>query len=195
MNKKIVKKEKGELSKGESVLSSALALNIREVVLKKAEEELRGLKEGEKKNLEVGSFAFKGMTLREFEVGTLLDRVVDKEFGVIATEILRRVQEEYGCNAHDKKILAEMIALNYSRVMATQKKINNYLELGTVSDLGVRYLAVMSKELDRAQRHLTTSIQMLMTLNQPPINVSVKAGVANIANQQVVKNENVIEAK
>jgi hypothetical protein len=176
-------------------LSSVQPINVREVVVKEAEKEIKNVVVGEKTEMEVTSFTFKGLTLGEFENGMLLDRAVDREFGVLATEISRNIQKEHKCNTYDKKILAEMVALNYSRVMAGQKAIMLYLTKGEVTDLGMKYLSMMSKEVDRAHRHLTTSLQALQLMNQPPMNMKVNAQVANIANQQLVKNENVNNAK
>lgn len=56
-------------------------------------------------------------------------------------------------------------------------------------DLTVKILAVLSKEQDRAQRHYLTSIQALEMGLQPPMNVTVRSQIANVANQQLVKNQ------
>ena len=57
-----------------------------------------------------------------------------------------------------------MTSLNYVRVLEIQDRINSYLGKGSVDDIGIKFLSVMSKELDRAERHYISSLQLLRML-------------------------------
>jgi len=138
---------------------------------------------------------FKAMTLREFDNGTLLSMAMSKPYKTLGIDLMRKLQTEYKCESPSEKATAELASISFMRILDTQRRITNYLDIGSFSDIGVQYVAVLSKELDRASRHYLAALQTLRMLKQPPMSVNVKANIANVANQQVVKNENVIEAK
>ncbi len=62
--------------------------------------------------------------------------------------------------------------------------------MGTITDNGVRFLAIMSQELDRANRHYLTTIQALRTIKQPSLGVNIKAQTAILGQNQVVQANN-----
>ena len=137
----------------------------------------------------------KALTLREFDHGVLLAWGLKDEYQTFAVQLSRDYQEQYKCGTAGRKSLAELAVLNYCRTLEIQRRINNYLGNDSVSELGVKYLAVMSKELDRAQRQYMSAIQTLEMGMIPPMKVNVKAGVANIGNQQMIQENNDIKAK
>ncbi len=53
--------------------------------------------------------------------------------------------------------------------------------------MDIKYLSVLSKELDRANRQYISALQTLYSLKQPPLSVSLKTDTAYLANQQVIQ--------
>jgi len=113
---------------------------------------------------------FKLMTLNEFENGALLTISVEEIYKTFGIELMRNLKREYICKTTSEQATAELAAISYIRTMDIQRKINSYLGRGEITDMGVRYLAVMSKELDRANRHYLTAPQTLRLFKQtmPP---------------------------
>ncbi len=133
---------------------------------------------------------FKAMTLSEFKNGALLVTTVPEQYKTFAIDLSRKIQEEYGCTTISEKATAELAASNYIRTLEVQHRLNNYLSLGTITDTGVRFLAIMSTELDRANRHYLATIQALRVIKQPQLEVNIKANTAIIGQNQMVQANN-----
>jgi len=118
--------------------------------------------------------------------------IVEEQYRTFGVDLLRRLQQEYGCETISEQATAELATINYIRTLEIQNHINGYLSIGTVTETGVKFLAVMSKELDRANRHYLTAMQTLKMLKQPSFNVNVKANTAIVGqNQLIQENQNV----
>jgi hypothetical protein len=156
-------------------------------VLKRAEKELATLEEG-KTTLTPESDVFKAITLFEFDKGLLMTRVVPEEYRAFAIDFMQKLQVEYNCVTPSEKANCEIVAVNYCQYLEAQRQLNNAL---VISDTGKNgsannFISLMSKEKDRAYRHYESALLNLRTAKQPPMNVTVKAEVANIADKQVV---------
>ena len=136
---------------------------------------------------------YKAFTLKEFENGILLSETLKEEYRTFVIDLSRNIQKEYNCVTPSQKATAESIACAYGRILQTSSVISSYLAKGSVTDYGLKYLAIMSKELDRAQRHYTTALQTLFMLKQPPLSVTVNANTTNIANSQLIQQNNVVK--
>lgn len=155
-------------------------------------DKVQGELENRDKAKEAGSdtFLYKAMTVFEFDKGILLTSSLPDRFRVFALEFSRNLQKEYDCKSQGEKSMAEIVALNFARVLMIQDKVNSYLGIGSITDMGVRYLAVASKELDRAQRHYLASLQALKMLRTPPIEVSIRTQTAIVGQNQMVQTNN-----
>lgn len=135
---------------------------------------------------------FRAMSLSEFKNGALMIDSVAEQYRTFGIDMLRKVQEEYKCSTIIEQATAELATINYIRTLAIQRRITSYLDMNSLTDNGVKYLAIMSKELDRANRHYLTAIQTLRMLKQPSFNVNVKANTAIVGQNQVIQeNQNV----
>ena len=157
-------------------------------VLGKVEEESKSL--DFPKDATSDSFLYKAMTLLEFDKGILMLNAIPELHRVFALEFSKNLQEEYGCKTPSEKSLAEVVALNFIRVLGVQSKINSYLGKDSVTDIGVGYLNVISRELDRAERHYMTSFEALRTLHTPSFNVNIKTNTAVVGQNQAVQVKN-----
>ena len=154
-------------------------------VLENFEKELKDFKT--KRECGPETVLFRAMTLYEFEKGFLLASSLPSSFRVFALEFSLNLQKEYKCENQSEKSMAEIVALNFSRVLSIQDEISSYLRKGSITDIGVKYLAVMSKELDRAERHYLTSLQALKMLKMPPLEVSIRTQTAIVGQNQIVQ--------
>lgn len=130
---------------------------------------------------------FKAMTLNEFTNGALLSMAVEGHCKTFAIDLMRKFQVEYGCSSPSEKATAELAAVSFVRTLDVQTRITKYLDIGTFTDIGVGYLAFLSKELDRANRHYLTAIQTLRMLRQPPMKLNIKANTAVVGQNQIIQ--------
>jgi len=146
----------------------------------------------EGKEIEVGenSNLFKAITLIEFDNGILMSRAIPRQYVTFGINMLRQLQEEYRCRNVSEKATAELAAINYIRTLDIQRRINNYLVLDSATNFGLKFLAIMSKELDRANRHYLTAIQALRMTKQPRMQVNIKTDTAVIGQNQIVQSNN-----
>lgn len=137
--------------------------------------------------------SFWAMGIDEFKNGILMISSLPEIYRTFSIAFNQKLQEEYNCQTASEKSLAEMSALNYARVLSIQRRVNNYLEMGTINDNGYKFLKIMSLELDRANRHYLASLQTLKSIKQPPMQLNIKTNTAVVGTSQVVQvNENEI---
>lgn len=160
-----------------------------ELVLKNVNSEMVGKSDGQEA-VNPGSSLYRSLTLLEFDKGILLVSIIPEMYRTFAIDLSRKLQTEFRCDSASGKATAELAALNFVRTMEIQRRIDSCLAKNAISEVGVKYLAVLSKELDRANRHYLTAIQVLKTMNQPPLNVSVKTQTAVIGQNQIVQAKN-----
>lgn len=108
-------------------------------------------------------------------------------------EFTNNLIEEYNCITTLEKSLCEVIWNSYWKVMQISKKITNcILAWEYISDNRTRYLSMLWKELDRANRNYIMSLNNLLEIKRPQMNINIKTKNAYIwQNQQF--NNNIIE--
>lgn len=157
-------------------------------ILRKAEEEKGEI--GVAKEYSPDSYTYKALTIFELDKGILLNSSIPDRFRIFALEFSRNLQKEYYCITPSEKSLGNITSLNYVRVLEIQNRINSYLNIGSITDMGVRYLAILSKELDRAERHYLGSLQALRELHSPSFEVNIKTNTAVVGQNQAVQVKN-----
>jgi hypothetical protein len=160
------------------------------VILEKAENQVNNPNEGDERSSSSTDPVFKAMTLSEFKNGILLVSILPEEYSTFAINMLNQLQEEYGCTTISEQATAELVTVNYVRTLDIENKIRKYLSMGTISDTGVKFLSIMSQELDRANRHYISSLEALKSLKQPNLGVNIKANTAVIGQNQIVQAKN-----
>lgn len=153
------------------------------------------LREAEKKlvSLDFESYSsngddpiFKAMTLREFDNGTLLSVSVNESHRTFGIDLMRKLQTEYGCVSPSEKATAELIALNFVRILDLERRMTNAFKVSGEA-LGQACLAILSKDLDRATRHYLALLQTLRMLKQPPMQLNIKANTAVVGQNQIIQ--------
>lgn len=106
-----------------------------------------------------------------------------------AIELINNLIEEYNCNTSLEKTLCEMIALNYWKILELTKKYNSVmLAWNTLTNERTKYLNMLSKELDRVNRVYLISLNNLIDIKKPKINLNIKTKNAFISNNQQFNN-------
>jgi len=157
-------------------------------ILQKAEKEMKKFKGPTE--ITSNTNYYKAMTLFEFDKGVLMMNALPELHRVFALDFCKKLQNEFSCSTPSEKSLAETVSLNFVRVLGAQKKLNDYLERGIATDVGVKYLKVMSLELDRAERHYLASLQALRSIKNPTFEVNIKANNALVAQNQAIQLKN-----
>lgn len=134
---------------------------------------------------------FKALTLVEFDNGTLMFTVVPEQYRTFAIDMMRQLQKEYACELPSEKAITELITLSFVRILELQRRINNYIS-SSINRTDLTFFALLSKDLDRANRQYLSGLQTLRMLKQPSINVSIKTNTAIVGqNQLIQENQNV----
>lgn len=171
----------------DSIKSSDTGFDAR-YILRRAEKEMEDLKQPKKFTSDTNYY--KAMTLFEFDKGVLLINSLPELFRVFALEFSKNLQSEFKCTTASEKSLAEVTSLNFIRTLWIQDRIRAYLGIGSITDTGVKYLDVLSKELDRANRHYLNSLQTLKMIKQPILEVNIKTQTAVVGQNQIVQSNN-----
>jgi len=188
MSDKAVQKVESLTDRAERVFEGIEPTYSPRTVLLKAEEEIEKFRKDKKYELS-NTALVQAMSLREFETSVAMASGLPEHVRTLAMQMSKELQTEYKCDTSGKKSLAEVSALNYCRVLVVQKRLNNFMEKESYGDLTIKIIATLSKELDRAERHYITSLQALEVGLQPPMSMTVRTQVANVANQQMVQNQ------
>lgn len=157
-------------------------------ILAQSKDKLKYLKSGKP----LDPLIYKAVTLNEFQNGVLLVLTIPEEYRTFAIDLLRKLQKEFNCSTTSEQATAELITVNYIRTLNIQSRIYQCLDLKEITDLRLNFLSIMSKELDRANRHYLTALQTLRMLKQPSLQVNIKTNTAIVGNNQLIQeNQNV----
>ena len=123
-----------------------------------------------------------------------------QQYRGLAKELTSQLIQEYGCKTYSEKALATLTANAYIRMIDNSRRFNGCAEAAEyLSDDRTRYLAMLSKQMDRAHRQFISSLITLKQIKSPAIEMNIKTNTAFVAqNQQIntdyppksTKNEN-----
>lgn len=130
------------------------------------------------------------MDLR-FENDLSIIEAVEGKYRGMMLELKRNIIKEYGCKTFSEKALVDLAVNAYSRNLTMSRMLVNTTTAGhTTKELNI-YLSIMSKDIDRANRHFVTAIETLKQFKQPNLKVNIKSKNAFIVDkQQFVNNQN-----
>ncbi len=117
-----------------------------------------------------------------------LMKAVDETYWGMARELSSQIIKEYSCETHAEKMLAEVVVNAFVQVLKASGKITggSVEPGGSITDSRTKYIAVLSKQLDRANRQFLASLMVLKQLKAPTIEMNIKANTAFVAqNQQI----------
>ena len=117
-----------------------------------------------------------------------LAETVNERFRPHILEVVRQIENEYGCKTSSEKALAEIVANAYFRVIDSSRRLNNELGDGgkTINEDRTKYLVMLSKQTDRANRQFLSALFALKQFKVPVIEMNIVAKTAFISqNQQI----------
>jgi len=109
---------------------------------------------------------------------------VREEYRPLLIEMGNELAREYDCKTPSEKSLVHLVLAAYGRILEYTKTFNNCLRLDWLSSEKNGYYGMLSKELDRANRHFITALSTLRAMKQPPMKVSIKTENAFVAQNQ-----------
>lgn len=115
---------------------------------------------------------------------------VDEKYQALAKEFASQAIKDYDCTTVLEKAIAEIAANAYLRVIDNSRRLNDLLnrteEDEYVSDRKMKYLAILSMQLDRVNRQFLSAVVTLQQLKAPIIEMNVRADTAFVSrNQQI----------
>lgn len=134
---------------------------------------------------------FQKLKQGEFALGLETHRplaeTVSKQYEPMVIGFAQQLVKEYRCNTPSEKALAQVIAGAYARIIQYSMVFNNSCtRMGFLTSEKVGFYNMISKEIDRAQRHFISSFVTLKQLKSPNIELNVKAKTAFVSqNQQI----------
>jgi len=115
---------------------------------------------------------------------------VSNEYAMLATEFARQLVEEYDCKTASEKALTQVVANAFTRIMEFSNTLGKCRNIEYTKNELNGYYSMISKELDRANRHFTSALAMLRQVKAPLLKINVTAKTAFIAkNQQLNVNQ------
>lgn len=143
-------------------------------------------KKTEKATKELIEISNKSLMSLGLETHYALAETIDTRYRPLVIEVVRQIEKEYDCETPSEKILAEIIAGTYGKIIEYSKRLEYCTKIEYLSNEKNGYYAMLSKELDRAHRQLITAFITLRQIKTPPIELNVKAKTAFVAqNQQI----------
>ena len=111
-----------------------------------------------------------------------------KDYWGMAKELASQIINENKCTTHTEKLLVEVIVNAFIRTLDASKKLNegSVVSGGSITENRTKYISMLSKEHDRANRQFLTSLMTLKQFKAPNIEMNIKANTAFVAqNQQI----------
>lgn len=99
-------------------------------------------------------------------------------------EFANQLVSEYGCTTASEKSLVHVVAGAYGRVLEYSKLFNNCQRVDYLSHVKNEYYSMLSKELDRAERHYLAAMNTLIQMKKPVMNVKINANTAFVGQNQ-----------
>ncbi|MCX6793436.1 MAG: hypothetical protein NTY12_05485 [Candidatus Falkowbacteria bacterium] len=106
-------------------------------------------------------------------------------------ELISRIIEENNCTTELEKAVATVVATTHIRFMDCSKRLNDYFNDSYDSTKDpVRYLEILSKQVDRANRQFLNSVLALKQLKAPLVEMNIKAHTAFVSDKQQINVSN-----
>lgn len=102
----------------------------------------------------------------------------------LAIELRRQLIKDFSCTIHAEKVLVDTIVGAYIRNLFATERMTACLNSTAIHKDRADYVGIISKEVDRSNRHLITAYHLLVQIKKPPINIQVRTQNAFVAQAQ-----------
>ena len=118
---------------------------------------------------------------------SMLEAVEGKYRGLLF-KLRKELIKEYDCKIYSEKALVDLAISAYARNLTLTKQLTHMSIRNEITPLSNNYISVLSKDVDRANRHFITALETLKQFKQPEMKVNVKTKNAFISNNQQINN-------
>lgn len=115
---------------------------------------------------------------------SLLAEAFSERLRPLVIDTARQIESEYNCESASEKMLAEVVAGAYGRVIEYSREFNGSFRNKYLSNEKNQFYGIFSKEVDRAHRQLFSALVMLKQIKTPAIELNVRAKTAFVAQNQ-----------
>jgi len=119
-----------------------------------------------------------------------LTHIVDKRYRPLVVEFGRQIIQEYNCQMPSEKALAQIAVGAYARIIEYSYHLNICMKQEWPVNDRFNYFALLSKEIDLAERHFITALMALKQLKSPSVELSIKAKTAYVSQNQQINDIN-----
>lgn len=144
----------------------------------------------ERENPGLDNPAFELYSTHEFENGDILAKGFSYQYRPLVKNLSLEIQGEYTCFGASEKALAHLMAQSFCQALDMQYSCNELYNATRMNEFSLKRQQIFAKEMDKAYRQYLSCLQIMRSLKQPALNVTIKTQTANIANQQVVQGNN-----
>ena len=117
-----------------------------------------------------------------------LAKTIGVEYTALVLGFSRQITKDYDCKTSGEKALAQVVVNAYIRILEYTRRLDFCKKIDYLSREVVNFYSMLSKELDRANRHFITALTTLKQLKDPTLKISVKTESAFIAENQQLNN-------
>lgn len=112
-----------------------------------------------------------------------------ENFRSLAIEFANNLFKEYDCKTPSEKSLSQVVVNSYIKLMESSMRFTLSADSGEyITENRTKYLAMLGKEMDRANRQFISALSLLKQIKSPEIRVNVRANTAFIAQNQQLNN-------
>lgn len=122
------------------------------------------------------------------ENGLSMMEAVEARYRGMMKNLRDGLVKEYNCITYSEKALVDLAINAYSRNLTLSKYLVNTAGMGQTSANLNNFLGIMSKDIDRANRHFITALETLKQLKQPELKVNIKTNTAFVSQNQQFNN-------
>lgn len=118
-----------------------------------------------------------------------LAETVEQRYRPLVIEFARGLVQEYNCQTPSEKALAQVVVGAYARILEYSRSLQACGKTDWFSHERNGFCSMLSKELDRANRHFVTALTTLKQIRTPSLQINVRTRAAFVAqNQQLNVN-------
>jgi hypothetical protein len=149
---------------------------------------------GKKLNKELNKKLNAALPIVSLDLHYELANTVGERIRPLVIEFARQLIVEYDCKTPTEKALAEVVVSAYARILECSKSMQDITLVKYTSNALNGLYEIISKELDRANRHFVTSLTTLRQIKSPNVEIKVRAQTAIIAQNQQFNTTQAVES-
>jgi len=189
------------IKEGRNFLNFAKSAYDPEETLKKIARELRPKYDigGGKVSEEDAKIISKSLYDYGIEGSYSVVEIASERYQGMMANLKKEIVKEFDCQKYSELALVDILVNAYARNLMYSKKLLNTACMGHTTPGLNNFMAIMSKEVDRANRTFFSALEILKAIKQPGLKVNIKTNTAFVSQNQQFNNNNdkneTVEAK